>query len=338
MATAITLNGTQKAALVLMQLGRERAANILSRFEENEIEELTAEIIRMERVDRDTADQVIQEFHQLTLGGVSHVPNGGVGFAQQLLEASVGGDRAEEMLDRLQSSMAGQPFEFLQQADARQVLALLSGEHPQTMALVLVYLRPEHASAIMGGLDPDMQGEVAHRIALMERAAPDVVSIVADSLNRKATTVLTPRETSAIGGVDPLVEIINRADPGLEKMILEGLTTRDEDLADEVRSRMFVFADITLLEDRALQLVLRGVEAATLSLALKGAGEAERSAVLRNMSERARENLLEEINLLGAVRMSQVEEARAGIVQVIRRLEESGQITIRRDAEDEYVS
>lgn len=338
MATALALSGTQKAALVLMQLGRERAASVMSRLDENTIEELTAEIMRMERVDRATADRVIEEFHQITLGGVSHVPNGGFGFAQQLLEASVGADRAEEMLERLQSSMAGQPFEFLQQADARQVLALLSGEHPQIMALVLVYLRPEHASAIMTGLDAKTQGEVAHRIALMERAAPDVIAIVADSLNRKATTVLTPRETSAIGGVDPLVEIINRADPGMEKMILEGLEERDADLADEVRSRMFVFADITLLEDRALQLVLRGVETAVLSMALKGAGEAERSAVLRNMSERARENLVEEISLLGAVRMSQVEEARAGIVQVIRRLEESGQITIRREAEDEYVS
>lgn len=334
----IQLTGTQKAALVLMQLGRERAARVLSELNDSEIEEITAEIVRMERVDRNVAHQAMDEFHALATGVSSHIPAGGRGFAQQLLESSFGSDRADEVLDKLATSLAGQPFEFLQQADARQVLALLSGEHPQTMALVLAHLRPEHASAILAGLSPEQQGEVAHRIALMERAAPDVVTVVAEALNRKATAVLTPRETSAVGGVAPLVEIINRADPSTEKLILAGLGELDPELADEVRSRMFVFADIVLLEDRALQLVLRGVETNALALALKGSGEAEKNAVMRNLSERARENLAEEIDLLGAVRMSQVEEARSGIVQVIRRLEESGQITVRREGEDEYVS
>lgn len=336
MSTA-TLSGTQKAALVLMQIGRDRAAKIMARLDETAVEELTAEILRMERVDRDVADGVISEFHDITIGGGSSISNGGLGYAQQLLEATMGSDRAQTMLDRLAASMAGQPFEFLQQADARQILALLSGEHPQTIALVLAHLRPEHGAAILAGLPPQSQAEVAHRIALMERAAPDVVTVIADALRRKASTVLTPRETSAIGGLDPLVEIINRADPGTEKLILEGLEARDSALAEEVRSRMFVFADIVLLEDRALQLVLRGVESASLALALKGAGPGQRDAVLRNLSERASENLLEEIDVLGSVRMSQVEEARAAIVQVIRRLEESGQIVIRRDGEDEYV-
>lgn len=339
MSTATTsLTGTQKAALVLIQLGRERAARVMSQLDDATIEELTGQIMRMERVDRSMADAVIGEFHAVTLGGAQIMNNGGVGYAQQLLEASMGADKAADMLDRLASAMAPQPFEFMQQADARQVIALLNGEHPQTIALVLAHLRPEHASAILGGLAPAVQGQVAHRIALMERAAPDVVSVVADSLRRKSASVLTPQETSAIGGVQPLVEIINRADPSTEKLILQGLEDRDEALADEVRSRMFVFADIVLLEDRALQLVLRGVEGADLAVALKGAGPGERDAVMRNLSERARENLVEEIELLGPVRVSQVEERRATIVQVIRRLEESGQITIRREGEDEYVS
>lgn len=332
------LTGTQKAALVLMQIGKERASRVMSRLDEPVVEALTAEIVRLERVDRGIADQVIEQFHQVTLGGVSLVSNGGMNVAHQLLEASFGSEKADELMERLSASMAGQTFEFLQQADARQVLALLHGEHPQTMALVMAHLRPEHASAIMAGLPPATQAEVAHRIAMMERAAPDVVQIVADALNRKASAVLTPRETAAIGGVGPLVEIINRADPGTEKLILEGLESRDAALAEEVRSQMFVFADIVLLEDKALQLVLRGIETNNLALALKGAGVAERDAVLRNLSERARENLTEEIDLLGAVRMSQVEEARSAIVQMIRKLEESGQITVRREGEDEYVS
>ena len=188
------------------------------------------------------------------------------------------------------------------------------------------------------GDDPELQADIAHRIALMERASPDVVQVVAETLQRKASSVLQANDFAAVGGVQPLVEIINRADPGTEKVILEGLAARDEELAEEVRSRMFVFADITLLEDRAMQLVLRQVETAQLSVALKGVSDGVRETVMRNLSERARENLLEEIELLGPVRLSLVEDARAAIVQVIRRLEESGQIVIRRDAEDELVA
>ncbi|WP_454050982.1 flagellar motor switch protein FliG [Cellulomonas sp. Marseille-Q8402] len=331
-----TLTGTQKAAVLLLQLGRERAAKVMSQLEVAEIEELTAEIMRLERVEPALADEVVEEFYASSAIGPS--VNGGLGFATQLLEGALGRDEAAGMIERLQTSMAGQPFEFLQHADARQVLSLLNGEHPQAVALVLAHLRPEHASAILAGLPADQQSEVAHRIALMERASPDVVAVIAESMQRKASTVLTPNELSAVGGVQPLVEIINRADPTTEKLILEGLQSRDEALADEVRSRMFVFGDTVLLEDRAMQLVLRQVETNELSVALKGAAPEVRDKILRNLSERARENLEEEIELLGPVRLSQVEEARAGIVQAIRRLEESGQIVIRREGEDEYVS
>ncbi|MGV8968423.1 MAG: flagellar motor switch protein FliG [Cellulomonas sp.] len=331
------LSGTQKAAIVLLQLGRERAARVMSRLDESEIDEITAEIVRLENLDPRVADGVMEEFHAVSIVGPSLIARGGLGYAQQLLESSLGPERARSVMDRLSTAMAGQPFEFLQHADARQVLSLLTGEHPQTVALVLAHLRPEHASAILAGLPADTQGEVAHRIALMERAAPDVVAVVAENLQRKASSVLTPQETSAVGGVQPLVEIINRADPGTEKQILEGLEARDVALAEEVRSRMFVFGDIVLLEDRAVQLVLRSVEGGVLAVALKGTSEEVQDKILSNLSERARENIVEEMELLGPTRMSQVEEARAGIVQGIRHLEESGQIVIRRDGEDEYV-
>ncbi len=332
----VGLTGTQKAAMLLLQLGRERAARVMAQLDTAEIEELTAEIMRLERLDQGVADEVIEEFY--VASAIGPAVGGGIGAATQLLEGALGRDEAAGMIERLQTSMAGQPFEFLQHADARQVISLLNGEHPQAVALVLAHLRPEHASAILAGLPGERQAEVAHRIALMERASPDVVQVIAESLQRKASTVLTPNEMAAIGGVQPLVEIINRADPTTEKLILEGLMSRDESLADEVRSRMFVFGDIVLLEDRAMQLVLRGVETNELSVALKGAAPEVREKILRNLSERARENLEEEIELLGPIRLSQVEEARAGIVQVIRRLEESGQIVIRREGEDEFVA
>lgn len=338
MATKTMLTGTQKAALILIQLGREQAARVMANMDEAEIEELTTEIARLERIDPTIADSVLEEFYDSSVAGSGFAGRGGLGFAQQVLEDSLGRERAAGMLERLASSLQGQPFEFLQYADARQVVSLLTGEHPQTIALVLAHLRAEHASAIMTGLPPATQAEVAHRIALMERASPDVVAVVAESLQRKATAVLTPQELSAVGGVQPLVEIINRADPTTEKLILEGLESRDQALAEEVRSRMFVFADIVLLEDRAIQLVLRGVEMSSLATALKGAADEVTDKILRNLSERARENLVEELELLGPVRLSMVEDARANVVQVIRRLEEGGEIVIRREGEDEYVA
>ncbi|GGC01598.1 flagellar motor switch protein FliG [Cellulomonas carbonis] len=332
------ITGTQKAALLLIQIGKEQAAKVMSMLDETEIEELTTEIARLERVDPEMANGVIEEFHAAAMGGSTYAGRGGLGVAQALLEASVGREKAAGMMERLASSLQGQPFEFLQYADARQVVSLLSGEHPQTMALVLAHLRPDHASAIMTGLAPAVQAEVAHRIALMERASPDVVAVVAENLQRKASAVLTPQEMAAVGGVQPLVEIINRADPTTEKLILEGLEARDQSLAEEVRSRMFVFADITLLEERAIQLVLRGVEMGQLAIALKGADDEVRDKIMRNLSERARENLVEEIELLGPVRLSMVEDARAQVVQAIRKLEEGGQIVIRREGEDEFVA
>jgi len=332
----VTLPGPQKAAMLLVQLGRERAAKVMASMDPAEIEELTAQILRIERVDQELADAVLEEFYDQSVVGPG--VGGGLGMAQQLLESALGAEQAAIVMERLQVHLAGQPFEFLQQADARQVISLLSGEHPQAIALVLAHLRPEHASTILAGLEQSLQAEVAHRIALMERASPDVVQVVAEQLQRKASAVLTPRELAAVGGVQPLVEIINRADPTTEKAILEGLAERDEALAEDVRSRMFVFADITLLEDRAMQMVLRQVENADLSVALKGVTDEVRDTVLRNLSERARENLVEEIEMLGPVRLSQVEESRAKIVQSIRRLEESGQIVIRREGEDEYVA
>ncbi len=332
------LTGTQKAALILIQLGKEQAAKVLSRLDDAEIEELTTEIARLERVDSATADEVLDEFYAASLGVTGFTGRGGLGFAQQLLQATVGQAKAADMYERLASSMQGQPFEFLQHADARQVVSLLNGEHPQTIALVLAHLRAEHASAIMTGLAPAVQADVAHRIALMERASPDVVAVVAEKLQGKASAVLTPQEASAVGGLQPLVDIINRADPATEKQILEGIEAVDKALAEEIRSRMFVFADLTLLEDRAIQLVLRGVEMSALALALKGAAEDVKEKILGNLSERARENLVEEMDLLGSVRLSMVEEARAGVVQAIRKLEESGQIVIRREGEDEYVA
>ncbi|WP_324650448.1 flagellar motor switch protein FliG [Georgenia sp. H159] len=335
----MNLTSSQKAAVVLLQLGHDRATKVLGMLDEQEVEEITAEIARMEVIPDRVADEVLVEFYGQVNGGAPMTGHGGLDYAQRLLEDSLGAERAGLVMGRLTSLLAGQPFDFLQQAEPRQVLSLINGEHPQTMALVLAHLRPERASAILAGLPPAERADVAMRIATMEQASPDAVTVVAEALHRRAGNVLSASEvTAAVGGIQPLVEILNRADPSTEKQILEGLGVRDESLAEQVRSLMFTFDDVVHLDDRAVQLVLRQTDIPSLAIALKGVSTEVSDTILRNLSERARENLTEEMEISGAVRVSEVHDARGAIVKTIRTLEESGQIVIRRDGEDEYVS
>ncbi|GAB2693961.1 flagellar motor switch protein FliG [Thalassiella azotivora] len=333
------LTGSQKAAALLVQLGKEKAGKVLATMTEPEVEELAAEIVKLGNLPGALADGVIEEFYAL-MGTGGGGARGGVDVARELLEGSLGRTRTDDLLDRVSSSPGRIPFAFLREADARQLTNFLANEHPQTIALVLAHLRAEQASLVLSGLRPDLQADVAHRVAVMDRTAPDMIRTVAESLHRRTSSVLSPVEVvSVVGGLQPLVEIINRADPGTEKLILEGLDTLDPALAEQVRSKMFVFDDIITLEDRAVQLVLRQVESAVLATALKGARADVSEKVLSNVSERARENLTEEIDLLGRVRISQVEEARAAVVSVIRSLESAGEIVLRRgEDDDEYVA
>ena len=331
------LTGAQKAAVLLVQVGQENAAKVLSHMRPAEIEELTAEILRLRSVSPEIAGVVLEEFHSMIAsplrGGA-----GGMDFAQALLEGALGADGAAEVLGRVAESQVVQPFQFLHQADPQQILTFLTGEHPQTIALVVAHLRPDQSSMILGGLSPEMQADIAYRIATMEATSTEYVRLIEDVVQRRTSTVLQAKQNTAVGGVAPLVEIINRADRGTERSILEGLQAKDSALSDEIRALMFVFEDITTLDDRAIQLVLRGVETADLATALKGVKDSVRDKILRNVSERARENLLEEIDMLGPVRMSTVEEAQSKIVQVIRGLEESGQIVLTRGGDDDFVS
>ncbi|MEJ5913343.1 flagellar motor switch protein FliG [Pseudokineococcus sp. 1T1Z-3] len=335
----LALTSSQKAAVVLVQLGREQAARVLARMGPVEVEELAAEIARLGALDPETADGVISEFRDLARAGSSHVARGGMSVARDILEATLGSGRAEDVLERVAIATPGKVFDFLLGMEPRQILSFLSGEHAQTTALVLAHLSPPQASTVLAGLPAATQTEIAHRLAVMDRPDPDLVALVAEDLSRRSSRIIpTAASTAPVGGLQPLVDLLARADPATEKLVLEGLDARDPELAEAVRQKMFVFDDITGLEDKAVQLLARQVETATLALALKGTEEATRDKVLSNVSERARENLLEEIDLLGAVRLSDVEEARGAVVAVIRGLEASGEIVLRREGADEYVS
>lgn len=335
----LDLTGPQKAAILVLQLDPSERNNVLAQFSSAELEAITTEIARIDKVDPVIAEDVFNEFYS-RIGGPEMVfaGAGGLGTARSVLEGIFSPEEVDAILERVSTTLQGHPFDFLQHADARQIVSLLSGEHPQLIALVLAHLRQEHAAQIVVDLPEAIQAEVAHRMALMDRTSPEIVAHVAEHLASKASAMIGPQDYTAVGGVQPLVEIINRVDPASEKNILEGLEQRDPELAEEVRSRMFVFEDVINLEDRAMQLVLRSVENPTLAKALKGVPEIVKDKVMRNMSENARLALTEEIEVLGRVLLSQVEEARASIVAVIRKLEEDGQILIRRDSEDEYVS
>ena len=335
--TAIDLTGIQKAAVVLMQLGQSAAVEVMKHLSETEAEEVAAEIVRLRRVSPEVAERVMEEFHTLSISGRTPA-RGGQELAEGLLEGAFGAEKASGLLGRMNATLAGRSFEFLEDAEPGQLLGILDGELPQTIALVLAHLRPAAASAVIAGLPEGTRTEVAHAIATMSPAAPEAVTIVSDVLKVRAGAVVAPREAAeVVGGVQPLVDIINRSDVATEKALLAGLDELDPLLAEEVRSRMLTFADIVKLDAPHIQSILRSLDLRVLATAMKGAPAQVTEAIYKNISERKRENLDAEIANLGPVRMKAVEEARSEIVRQIREREAAGDIDVRRGEEDEFV-
>jgi flagellar motor switch protein FliG len=336
MATSFAGLGVHKAAVLLIQLGRDKAGAVLSHLSDSEVEAISAEIARLDYVDGAETSAVLAEFNEMATAR-ANIAQGGLDFARTMLVQSLGSDRAGEIMERLQAAAVQMPFQFLHRADPAQVRTFIADEHPQVIALVLAHMTPDKASLVLSGLPSSLQAAVAHRIAVMDRTSPEIIRTVEASLERKLSSVLQPAEMAWVGGVGPLVNIINRSDRMTERQIVEGLETLDAALADEVRSRMFMFEDIVQLEDRSMQLVVRQVPESELALALKGVSDAVRDKITSNLSARAAEALLEEVELLGAVRLAQVEEAQQAVIRAIRQLEEQGQIMIHRGSEEELV-
>lgn len=328
-------SGSQRAALVLMQLGRERAAEVLRRLDEDVAEELAQQIARLNTVDDTVADAAILEFHARA-ANAGNPTRGGREAAEDLLQATFGQERASALLGRLASSIAGRPFEFLDAADPGAIAALVADEMPATIALLLIHLSPRTASGVLSRLDAPLRVEVAQAVNAAGAADADVVGLLADTMRQlvRASGAL-PDKDEVVGGVQPLVDILKGADAATERAILADLDARDPELAEEVRSRMFSFEDLAKLEARDVQQALRGLDPAQLALAIKGAPAELVEIIMTNMSERNREAVETERGYLGAVRRSQVDEARAAIVQAVRLMEAEGTLTIRRDASDE---
>ncbi len=331
------LSGAQKAAILLLKLGQEHSAKVLKLLGDQEVTQITAEIVKSSTIKKEDSDVALTEFAALVVAG-DHLQSGGFQTAHDLLQASLGPARATEIIENLKETMVKAPFEFLKNADPRQILNFLSAEHPQTIALVLAHVNADIASMVVGGLPEELQRDVSIRIATLDQSSPEVIAMLEGQLEKRLSSVVKSQTNQvAADGVQTLIEILNRSDRATERSIFEGLEHHNEELADEVRSRMFVFEDIVTLDDRAVQLVLRQVDAKELATALKGVRAEVKQKIMRNMSERAAQNLDEEITLLGAVKMKTVEEAQGSIVRVIRALEESGQVVVTRGT-DEYVS
>ncbi len=329
------ISGVQKAAILLISLGPEKSASIFKHLKEEEIEELTLEIANTRQVSAQVKESIINEFYEVCLAQ-QYIAEGGIGYAKELLEKALGADKASDVLNRLTASIQVKPFEFVRKTDASQLLSFIQDEHPQTIALILSYLGPNQCAAILSALAPERQADVAKRIATMDRTSPDVIKEVEKNLESKLANLVN-QDYTIIGGVDHVVEILNNVDRGTEKHIMETLEIEDPELADEIRKKMFVFEDILLLDDRAIQRVLRDVDNNDLSIALKGSNEEVQTAIFNNMSKRLAVMIKEDMDFMGPVRMKDVEEAQQKIVNTIRKLEDSGEIVISRGGGDEII-
>ena len=330
-----SVSNREKIAVLMVALGNDIAAEVYKKLDDTAIELITLEVANLRKVTPELKLEVLKEAQEV-LKAREFMARGGVDYARDVLERALGPERAQNLLARITASLQVRPFDFMRHTDPQQVLGFIQGEHPQTIALILSYLEAPQAAMILSGLPAIMQAEVAKRIARMDRITPEVLREVERVLERKLSTVMGQDFTMA-GGIDAVVAIVNSADRTTERNIMEHLEENDPELAEEIKKRLFVFEDIIRLDDRSLQRVLREVDMKELGLALKGATEELRTKFFKNMSKRAAEMLQEDMDYMGPVRVKDVEESQQKVVNIVRGLEEQGEIVIASGGEDELV-
>jgi flagellar motor switch protein FliG len=330
-------NGRKRAAALLIALGPEIASTVLKRMSEDDIGRLTWEIVGIGRLSSEEREEIFTTFYESMIGR-DFISVGGIEYAQEMLERAVGKERADEIVTGLSVHTGNKPFQFLQQVEPRDLVNFIQNEHPQVIALLLAYLPTDTASLVLQELPEEVVAEVSVRLAMLERTTPEVLHDIEVALRARVGSVFAPRqEVTGAGGLDAVVELLRKVDLQTEKTILEGLEKTAPDTAAEIKKRMFVFDNITLLDDRSVQRVLREIDGKDLSLALKGASEDVRSHISHNMSERAAKMLEDDMGALGPVRLRHVEEAQGRIVATIRRLEEAEEIFVMRGGEEELL-
>ena len=330
------LSGKQKSAILLITLGPEKSAQIFKHLKEEEIEALTLEIANISTVMPDVKEEILNEFYQICLAQ-QYITEGGIAYARTILEKALGDTKAMEVISKLTLSLQVRPFDFIRKTDASQILNFIQNEHPQTIALILSYLKPKQAAQVLSELPQEKQSDVTRRVALMDRTSPDVIKEVERALEKKLSALMT-EDYTMVGGVDAVVEILNSVDRSTEKHILETLEAEDVDLSDEIRRKMFVFDDILTLDNRSIQAVLRQeIDNREVAIALKGAKDEVRDLIFANMSKRLAAMIKEDMEFMGPVRRTDVDEAQQKIVNIIRRLQDAGEIIVARGGGDEIV-
>ena len=333
--TRADLNGREKAAILLIAMGPEKSAKIFKHLREEEIEALTLEIANTASVRPELKDEILEEFYQICLAQ-QYITEGGIAYARNILEQALGEAKAFEVISKLTVSLQVRPFDFIRRTDAGQIINFISNEHPQTIALILSYLRPQQAGEVLSSLAQDKQADVARRIAIMDRTSPDVIKEVERALEKKLSLLMMD-DYATVGGVDSVVDILNAVDRGTERHIMETLDVEDVELSEEIRRKMFVFEDILSLSNRDVQQVLREVDSKELSVALKGCSEELQNHIFANMSKRLAAMTKEDMDYMGPVRRTDVEEAQTKIVNIVRRLQDAGEIIVARGGGDEIV-
>ena len=336
MATKIT--NVQKAAILMISLGTQGAAKIFKELSDEEIEKLSVEIAKFKHISREARLNVFEEAYQMSLAN-DYMAKGGEGYAQLVLEQSLGSEKAAEVIEKVRTVIGkGGPFEILDKIDTNQICSFLQQEQPQTIALILAHLEPEKSAEILCALPEERQTEITIRMAMMSRTTPEVIAQIETVIKEKlAATVHT--NLSNIGGAKAVAEVLNFVDRSTEKNILETLEEREQNLAEEIKKLMFVFEDIIYVEDRSMQKVLKEIDTNDISVALKAASDEVKSKIFNNISNRAAQMIKEELEYMGPVKLKVVEESQQKIVNIVRRLEEDGEIVIagRGGSEDELV-
>ena len=329
------LTGIQKAAILMISLGSERSSEVIKHLGDAEIEQLTLEMANVRKVSPDNRDNVVEEFHQMCVAN-DYISQGGIEYAREVLEKALGESRAFDIISRLATSLKMRPFDLVRRTDPKQLFSFIQGEHPQTIALIMTHLPVDKAATLLSSLSQDRQADVAKRVATMGRTSPEVLKEIEKVLERKISS-LAPTDYTASGGIQSIVDVLNRTDPGTVKVVMDALEMEDPELAEQIKRKMFVFEDIVILDDRGIQLVLREVETKDLGLALKGSNPEVTQKIMANMSSRAGQMLKDDMEFMGPVRLRDVEDAQQRIVKVIRKLEESGAIVIARGGSDEII-
>ncbi|MBN2374901.1 MAG: flagellar motor switch protein FliG [Sedimentisphaerales bacterium] len=324
--TVLDIAGIRKAAIIMVSLGRDLASEVMGRLPTERIEEITREIASIETISPVEQDKILNEFYNLALAQ-RYMEQGGLSYAQALLEKSLPSEDARKILKQITQSIQQTPFQFLQKAESENVLTFIQDEHPQTIALILAHM-PDHRSAeILSGLPQQKQVEVVKRIASMEQTNPEVIKEVEAGLENRLSDIVSQTFDKA-GGIEAAAGILNLSDRSTEKGILESLETDDPDLVEQIRRLMFIFEDIMLVNDKGIQAVLKEVDNEELALSLKTASEDLKNKIFNNMSERAAQLIKEDMEYMGPVRLSDVESAQQKIVDIVRRLEDAGELMV----------